>query len=126
MAEIETAAQAITQKTSPDCNIIFGANIDHNIKGTIKISVIATGFDSHQPRIFSSPIKPIFPVIPKAQSPTPTTTKDEEELQTKSSSDQSEQKDLKIDQYLNEDELPAGIDIVDEFDIPAFMRKNKK
>jgi len=126
MAEIETAAQAITQKTSPDCNIIFGANIDHNIKGTIKISVIATGFDSHQPRIFSSPIKPIFPLTPKVQSPTLTITKDEDKQQTRSSSDQADENDLKIDQYLNEDELPAGIDIVDEFDIPAFMRKNKK
>ena len=46
MAEIEEAAKIITSHVAPDANIIFGASIDENLTGKIKISVIATGFDS--------------------------------------------------------------------------------
>ena len=122
MAEIETAAQAITEKTSPDCNIIFGANIDHNIKGTIKISVIATGFDPNHSRIFSSTVKPIYFNTPKPSLIKINDDEDENDFKK----DPPKDNNLDIDQYLDENELPAGVDIVDEFDIPAFMRKNKK
>ena len=30
---------------------------------------------------------------------------------------------ISIKKYLNDKDIPAGIDIVDEFDIPAFLRK---
>lgn len=46
MREVDKAAQVINEAAAPDANIIFGTNIDHNIKDEIKIIVIATGFDS--------------------------------------------------------------------------------
>ena len=46
MSEVNKAAQLINEAASPDANIIFGANIDHNLKDEIKIIVLATGFDS--------------------------------------------------------------------------------
>ena len=46
MYEIDEAAKAITEAADPDCNIIFGAIVDESMTGEIKITVIATGFES--------------------------------------------------------------------------------
>ncbi|MCA9654825.1 MAG: cell division protein FtsZ [Myxococcales bacterium] len=47
--EVEEAASLIQEAAHEDCNIIFGAVIDHNMGEALRITVIATGFDSHQP-----------------------------------------------------------------------------
>lgn len=49
MHEIDEAAKVITDAADPDANIIFGAVIDEEMAGEIKITVIATGFASEQP-----------------------------------------------------------------------------
>jgi len=46
MYEIDEAAKAITEASDSDANIIFGAIIDEAMSGEVKITVIATGFDS--------------------------------------------------------------------------------
>jgi len=43
--EINEAAKLIEEATDPEVNIIFGANIDESIGDSIKITVIATGFE---------------------------------------------------------------------------------
>jgi cell division protein FtsZ len=54
MYEIDEAARVITETADPDCKVIFGANIDENIQGEIRITVIATGFESRQAKEASS------------------------------------------------------------------------
>ncbi len=44
MFEVDEAAKTITEATDPDANIIFGAVINENYTGEMKITVIATGF----------------------------------------------------------------------------------
>ena len=44
MYEIDEAAKVITEAADPEANIIFGAVINENYNGEIKITVIATGF----------------------------------------------------------------------------------
>lgn len=44
MYEVDEAAKVITEAADPEANIIFGANINENYTGEMKISVIATGF----------------------------------------------------------------------------------
>lgn len=118
MAEIEEAARNITERTAPDANIIFGATIDPTLKGKVKISVIATGFDSNR----------IYHQIKRPQ-PTPTnipsSNQPQNKTETPSQTQPPENTDSKIKDFLNNKEVPAGIDIVDEYDIPAFLRKNK-
>jgi cell division protein FtsZ len=46
MYEIDEAAKTITEAADPECNIIFGAIVDESMSGEIKITVIATGFES--------------------------------------------------------------------------------
>jgi len=48
MYEIDEAAKAITEAADPDANIIFGALIDEAMSGEIKITVIATGFETER------------------------------------------------------------------------------
>lgn len=107
MSEIEESAQKITQIASPDANIIFGASVSEDLKGKIKITVIATGFDD-KPRLAQ------YQINQKA-------TQLEAKLADKSDSKptdtvQPDQSVLK-DQY-----IPEGVDIVDEYDIPSFLK----
>ena len=44
MFEVDEAAKTITEAADPDANIIFGAVINENYTGEMKITVIATGF----------------------------------------------------------------------------------
>ncbi len=46
MSEVDEAAKIITNSASEDAKIIFGANIDETMNNSIRITVIATGFDS--------------------------------------------------------------------------------
>jgi cell division protein FtsZ len=45
MFEVDEAARIITETAAPDSNIIFGAVIDENYTGQVKVTVVATGFD---------------------------------------------------------------------------------
>ncbi|MCL4353769.1 cell division protein FtsZ [Patescibacteria group bacterium] len=46
MSEVDEAAKIIASAADPDANIIFGATIDDSMHDQLKITVIATGFDS--------------------------------------------------------------------------------
>lgn len=46
MSEVDEAAKIIAQAADSDANIIFGATIDETMRDQMKITVIATGFDS--------------------------------------------------------------------------------
>lgn len=48
MSEVSEAAKIITNSASEDARVIFGATIDENITGSIRITVIASGFDDRQ------------------------------------------------------------------------------
>jgi cell division protein FtsZ len=43
--EVHEAASIIRQAAHPDCNVIFGSVVDDKMKDTIRITVIATGFE---------------------------------------------------------------------------------
>lgn len=46
MYEVSEAAKVITQSADPQAKVIFGAIIDESMKDEVKITVIATGFES--------------------------------------------------------------------------------
>lgn len=119
MSEIEQAAKSITERTAPDANIIFGATIDNDLKGKVKISVIATGFDPNRANLYQHIKKP-QPTLINLPNPQKTETSE-----TQKTSEPTELSDSQIKEFLDTKEVPVGIDIVDEYDIPAFLRKNK-
>lgn len=50
MHEVAEAAKVITGSADEDAKVIFGANIDEDMKDNIRITVVATGFDSRERR----------------------------------------------------------------------------
>jgi len=50
MQEVNEAARIITESTDEDARIIFGANIDENLKDEVHITVVATGFGDRRPK----------------------------------------------------------------------------
>lgn len=48
MYEIDEAAKVITEAADPEANIIFGAVINENYNGEVKLTVIATGFTEEE------------------------------------------------------------------------------
>ena len=61
MSEVDEAAKIISQAADSDANIIFGATIDETMRDQMKITVIATGFDSTRQtlREFVAPVQQI-------------------------------------------------------------------
>ncbi len=45
--EVDQAATRIGEEVAPDANIIFGSALDPTLEGKIRVSVVATGIDSH-------------------------------------------------------------------------------
>ena len=102
MNEVNEAAKIISEAADADANIIFGAVIDEEMTDQLKITVIATGFDETRKRLQDLVGRP-EPVI-----------KEEGVEQEGAKKEKKEEKPL-------HKEVP----IEDEFDIPAFLRRNR-
>lgn len=98
MSEVDEAAKIIASAADPDANIIFGATIDDTMHDQIKITVVATGFDSSRQ------------VLKEFISPAKT----EEELISSSQNGNSNPP---------AEEPPVAEEEDDSWDIPAFLRQ---
>jgi len=49
--EVNAASSAIAEEAHEDANIIFGSVIDEHVRDEVRITVIATGFQSMKPPI---------------------------------------------------------------------------
>ncbi|MFI2857495.1 cell division protein FtsZ [Paenibacillus sp. JSM ZJ436] len=96
--EVNEAAEIVTSASDPEVNMIFGAIIDENMKEEIKVTVIATGFET----------KPATP--PQMRRPAP----------------QSEQQSQPSDKG-NVNLRPFGNQVSnDQLDIPTFLRNRSR
>ena len=57
MFEVDEAAKIITESVDADANIIFGATINEEYNGELKITVVATGFDEDSNKNYSEVAK---------------------------------------------------------------------
>lgn len=73
LLEINEAANLITQAADPEANIIFGAGIDPSLGDSVRITVIATGFEGRRiaPQPSMQPSTPEIrrPVMPRNEPP---------------------------------------------------------
>jgi len=46
--EVDQAANRIREEVNEDANVIFGSAVDESLAGRIRVSVVATGIDSHK------------------------------------------------------------------------------
>jgi len=62
MSEVDTAAERIRTELDPDANIIFGAILDEELAGKMRISLVATGIDDMVNGTVETPVtKPDIP-----------------------------------------------------------------
>lgn len=107
MAEVNEAAQIITESIDPNAKVIFGAVLDDKLrKGEIKVTVIATGFEGKGSSASGLPFEKEEGV--------------EENRGEKKIEDK--QKNISLSNNLDSIEPPEK----DEWDVPAFLRRNKK
>ena len=57
MFEVDEAAKIITESVDADANIIFGATINEEYNGELKLTVVATGFDEDSNKSYSEVAK---------------------------------------------------------------------
>ena len=69
--EVSKASQLIHSLADPDANIIFGTVIDESLKDTVKVTVIATGFDQAPAKIAAPVEEASRPAARKAPQPFP-------------------------------------------------------
>ncbi len=111
--EVNQAAEIIRNASGPQTNIIFGAVVDEGINDRVKVTIIATGFESRRTR------------------------KKKEEGRTKEKGGMEDklfefEKDVLAGKHKKEDskklteETLRSFDEDDYLDIPTFLRKNKK
>lgn len=98
--EVNEAAELIREIADPEANIIFGAALDENMTGEVRVTVIATGFDSDDMLFSKLPQMETKKVEVKAQTETET---QPEVVETKT-------------ETVEEDT---------DFDIPTFLRKKR-
>jgi cell division protein FtsZ len=117
MAEVNDAAQIISQAADPDANIIFGATIDDKLKDEITISVIATGFDeAYQGNSYNTNHRPAFNAFGQAPAPRPMASQSSANATTPTNDQTDDPQDTAHPR-------PPSDSLDDEFDIPAFLRQ---
>ncbi len=114
--EISEAANIIQEAADPDANIIFGTVIDRSQQGTVKVTVIATGFarESDHPGIaHEAPVhEAVMP--PRESEPEKAEKRDQRYFRP----------ELGMD-FDSSDEgfTPNFSKIKDDLDVPSFLRK---
>jgi cell division protein FtsZ len=111
--EISEAANIIQEAADPDANIIFGTVIDRAVQGSVKVTVIATGFAREDTRGVGLSPQPST-VLPLDQAA--------------DSADAGEARYFRPDAGLDLDASDDGFTpnfskMKDDLDVPAFLRK---
>lgn len=119
MTEVNEAAKIITSSADDEAKIIFGAGIDENLKDEIKITVVATGFNSTKQGGATN-------LINEEPAYTPSVFIEEEQLRAEQPSKKKKASALKVAQAEPAKTRPTANEESDEDDelgIPAFIRK---
>ncbi len=119
MFEIDEAAKVITESADPSAKVIFGAVVDDEMQGEIRVTVVATGFNqkSKPKKVMASgstdDLMPWAALHAKRNDD-----REEEPLVKRESKEEAREKAkaIKKSSAIEEDEL----------DIPAFIRKKMK
>lgn len=121
LSEVYEAVDLVRDVADKDCNVIFGANVNNDMSGETEVTVIATGFDGNGKEkeetvpefknnsvdfsVFTKPVEEV--IAPKEEVAEPI--------------EQIEEED-KVEDISIASEKP----VIDDDDIPPFLRKLRK
>jgi len=140
MREIQEAASLVQEQAHEDANIIFGASIDETLGENVKVTVIATGFDtaerelamdvpaqrqtlvpqtipSAQPRSLGSNMRPSL-----ESAPAPSARRPVHAHEARSQAAASSQQRPTLRERPTQDAFP---NLDHDWDVPAFQRKQR-
>jgi cell division protein FtsZ len=131
--EVNEAAAIIKESAHPECNLIFGAQIDENMGDEIRITVIATGFEqSRAGRKLELQMQQRQPVQRPVQQQAPQQRPVQQQpAQPTYAPPQQEHPNTFVPQQRlapqapAQPEFPARVYEEDDIDIPTFLRKRK-
>ncbi|CUU46429.1 cell division protein FtsZ [Clostridium beijerinckii] len=105
--EVYDAADVVREAVDPDANIIVGAVIDETLNEEIRITVIATGFESENNRLSLGSI-----------------VEEPKKVQPQVKEVAKEQQEVAVD--AKEPEMTSNNYEADDLDIPVFLRRQKR
>ena len=111
LEEVQKVSEYVVNAAGTEVNVILGANPDEDLKDTINVTVIATGFETEYSSGFGSDFSGgVFKPAPKSVFEN----EDDQKFSTKDSKD----KDVDLD-FIDEDDAPDK----DPYRIPPFLRR---
>jgi cell division protein FtsZ len=122
MTEVSEAAKVITSAADDDAKIIFGAVVDEKMKDQIKITVVATGFDTHGKGQKSEITKSYTPnsfIVEKENEKEPLVSSSVDKNKGKF----SVFKNIPVKPALEKKAEKPKVDEDDDLSVPAFIRK---
>lgn len=113
MNEINEIARTIAESVDPSAKIIFGAYHDRNMKaGQLKVTIVATGFNGTTYKTSSAALTNLFNSQSEKKTELPSIKGEEKEFTNES---------RPVRTKIENSKKPSDV-----WDIPAFLRKNKK
>ncbi len=125
LSEVYEAVQLVRDVAHDECNVIFGANVNNDVSGETEVTVIATGFEQNE-----SPTKETTPEFKensadfKLFTEKPAETRVQEEL--KEEVEENKAEELENHDTVEDISILSKKPILDEDDIPPFLRKLRK
>ncbi len=125
--EVNEAAAIIKESAHPECNLIFGAQIDENMGDEVRITVIATGFEHSRA---ARKVEAVMPPRPTVQRPVVQARPPEPQPAVHQPAPQQPYQPPRpvqppAVQQPPAAEPPARVYDDDDIDIPTFLRKRK-
>jgi cell division protein FtsZ len=117
--EVNQAAAIIKETAHPDVNLIFGAVLDPSMGESIRITVIATGFER------SSSVRPVETPTPKAREEVQAYPTRAQQRPVEKPVERNDRLARPQAQNVTADDFQPRVLNTDDLDIPAFLRNRK-
>ena len=120
LSEIYEAVDLVRDVADKDCNIIFGATINEDVRGEVQVTVIATGFDLHENEQDIEEVAPQF-----EENGANFNSFEEGEEEDEDEYEEDFEEEYEEEQPSEDISYSKKVDLGDS-SIPAFLRKLKK
>jgi len=144
LSEVYEAVDLVRDVADKECNVIFGANVNNDMSGETRVTVIATGFEDKHKQVepqaaeqkndsvdfseFQRPVK--LTEIPEEQLEKPEVEEVTEEPKEVEESQPAEENEVKDEEIAEEKVEDISINnkkpVIDDDTIPPFLRKLRR
>ncbi len=122
--EVSEAASIIQEAADPEANIIFGTVIDRALEGSVKVTVIATGFPREEARLAATPSRVAQPPQPPPAPQPSAAAAGRPERAERAERARFFRRDLELEFDPADDGFAPNFSrMKDDLDVPSFLRK---